>query len=205
MTRELPKGWVQTTVGSVCQVEYGKSLPKKQRIENGQFEVYGSAGLVGHHNQPLLDEPVVIVGRKGNAGAVWHTRNPCWPIDTTYFLRVPEGLSVDFLGLQLGSINLVKHDSSTTIPSLRRPDLEATTMAIAPSAEQERIVTAVEEHFSRLDAVESVLVSNPKIGALRRSILREAFSGRLVPQDPDDEPASALLERIHASHVPKGN
>ena len=74
---------------------------------------------------------------------------------------------------------------------------------VAPIKEQERIVGAIEEHFSGLDAIASVLVAaEGKLENLRRSILSEAFSGKLVPQDPNDEPASALLERIAASRQP---
>ena len=154
MTNDPPPGWTQVTLGGICKVEYGKGLSKSGRVESGGVEVYGSAGQVGHHDESLVDEPVVIVGRKGNAGAVWCTSGPSWPIDTTYFLRVPKGLSVKYLGLQLGHLDLVEQDSSTTIPSLRRPDLEAASVAIPPRVEQQRIVAAIEEHFSRLDTVE---------------------------------------------------
>lgn len=202
MTRELPHGWARTTLGDLCSVEYGKGLAKKDRDATGSVGVFGSAGLVGRHSSPLVEEPVIIVGRKGNAGSVHLTDGPSWPIDTTYFLRPPRELSADFLALQLGCCDLVQKDSSTTIPSLRRPDLEATSILLAPVQEQKRIVAAIEEHSSRLDAVESVVPSNPKIEALRRSILREAFSGRLVGQDPNDEPAFVLLERIANSQRP---
>lgn len=172
MTAGLPPGWIRTTLGSLCGVEYGKGLSKRQRVEAGSVGVYGSAGLVGHHDQALVDEPVVIVGRKGNAGAVLHTENPSWPIDTTYFLRVPSGVSASYLGLQLGHLDLVQQDSSTTIPSLRRPDLEAASVALAPSAEQERIVVAIEEHFTRLDAVDASLdVAEARCQALTRCVL----------------------------------
>ena len=176
MSEPLPPGWARTTLGSVCRVEYGKGLSKRQRVETGSVGVYGSAGLVGHHDRALVDEPVVIVGRKGNAGAVWHTEDPSWPIDTTYFLRVPSGVRAKYLGLQLGHLALVEHDSSTTIPSLRRPDLEAASVALAPSAEQQRIVSVVEEHFSRLDAADSTLTAaRRKLDALRRSAAAKLF------------------------------
>lgn len=176
MTVELPKGWAQTTLGSVCKVEYGKGLSKRQRVETGSVGVYGSAGLAGRHNQALVEEPVVIVGRKGNAGAVWHTKEPSWPIDTTYFLRVPSGICAQYLAMQLGHLDLVEHDSSTTIPSLRRPDLEAASIAIAPSAEQKRIGAAIEEHFSRLGAAATALHSTLlHLEALKSSTLGHAF------------------------------
>ena len=183
MRCDLPRGWAETAVGSIGKVEYGKGLRKSQRADTGPFEVYGSAGLVGHHDESLVDEPVVIVGRKGNAGAVWYTTGPSWPIDTTYFLRIPKELSVKYLGLQLDHLDLVGHDSSTTIPSLRRPDLEAVTVAVAPLAEQERIVATIEEHFSRLDAVEiSLDAAEMRCHALTRSIIVGSIPSEL-PKD----------------------
>ena len=197
MNEPLPQGWARTALGDVCSVEYGKGLPKRQRVEAGSVGVYGSAGLVGRHDRALVDKPVVIVGRKGNAGAVWHSEEPAWPIDTTYFLRVPSGVCAKYLGMQLGHLDLVEHDSSTTIPSLRRPDLEAVSVTVAPSEEQRRIVAVIEEHFSRLDAAsDAITIAEAKIEASRRSVLAEAFAGRLVLQDPSDEAASALLDRI---------
>ena len=176
MNEPLPPGWARTALGSVCRVEYGKGLSRRHRVENGSVGVYGSAGLVGHHDRALVDEPVVIVGRKGNAGAVWHSEQPSWPIDTTYFLRVPSGICAKYLGMQLGHLDLVEHDSSTTIPSLRRPDLEAASIAIAPSAEQERIVAVIEEHFSRLDDVETALnAAQTRLYALQRSAATRLF------------------------------
>ena len=176
MNEPLPRGWARTTLGNVCSVEYGKGLPKRQRVETGSVGVYGSAGLVGRHDRALVDKPVVIVGRKGNAGAVWHSEEPSWPIDTTYFLRVPSGICTEYLGMQLGSLNLVNQDSSTTIPSLRRPDLEAVSIALAPTAEQERIGAAIEEHFLRIDVVQTALsASRTRLDALQRSAAATLF------------------------------
>ena len=85
-------------------------------------------------------------------------------------------------------------------------------ISIAPVAEQRLIVKGIDEAFTRLGTVESTLVELLDIPAgvplgrfttLRQSVLAEAFAGRLVPQDPDDEPASVLLERIAAAQPSK--
>ena len=68
-----------------------------------------------------------------------------------------------------------------------------------PLAEQRRIVGEVERRLSVAQQAEAAVeASLARAERLRQSILKQAFSGRLVPQDPDDEPASALLARIRA-------
>lgn len=68
-----------------------------------------------------------------------------------------------------------------------------------PHLEQQRIVTEVEQRLSVTDEMEKTVAQSLK-GAkrLRQSVLKRAFEGQLVPQDPSDEPASALLARVQA-------
>ncbi len=70
---------------------------------------------------------------------------------------------------------------------------------LPPLAEQHRIVAEVERRLSVIDELGAVVEANLKRAErLRQAILKRAFEGKLVPQDPSDEPASALLERIRA-------
>ena len=76
---------------------------------------------------------------------------------------------------------------------------ESWMIALPPLAEQRRIVAEVERRLSVIQQTEAAVEANlTRAERLRQSILKQAFSGKLVPQDPDDEPASALLERIRA-------
>ena len=83
--------------------------------------------------------------------------------------------------------------------SINQQDVLCTTLPLPSLAEQEAIVEAVEDQLSVIEHIEADVAAKLKSAqALRQSILRHAFTGQLVPQDPHDEPASELLKRIAA-------
>lgn len=86
---------------------------------------------------------------------------------------------------------------SVNLASINLTVLRSFPMPLAPTAEQDEIVEAVEDQLSVVDHLEADLDAKLKSAqALRQSILRQAFTGQLVPQDPNDEPALELLKRI---------
>jgi type I restriction enzyme, S subunit len=98
-----------------------------------------------------------------------------------YFQRVARGVAVK--GVNIG-------------------DLRAMPVPVPPLDEQHRILTEVEQQLSVIDAMrEAIEKAERRSAALRRSILDRAFRGELLPQDPEDEPASLLLERLAADRV----
>jgi type I restriction enzyme S subunit len=80
--------------------------------------------------------------------------------------------------------------------------LAAMPIPLPPLDEQRRIVAEIEQRLSVIDAMRDAIEAALRhSAALRRSILERAFRGELVPQDPSDEPASVLLERIRAERA----
>ena len=99
---------------------------------------------------------------------------------------------------------------TTNLASINLSVLSSFPVPLPPLAEQRRIVAEVERRLSVIQQAEATVEANlTRAERLRQSILKQAFSGKLVPQDPGDEPASALLERIRvereASHAAAKN
>jgi type I restriction enzyme, S subunit len=79
-------------------------------------------------------------------------------------------------------------------------------IAIPPLEEQKAIVAMVDSQMTAMDQLEADIDSKLRMAAAqRKNILRSAFAGHLVPQDPSDEPASALLGRIRAERALESN
>ena len=107
---------------------------------------------------------------------------------------------VSWHGNTFGRTWFERHGRQTTnLASLNLTTLKSFPVPVPPLEEQRRIVAEVEERLSRIDAMRaSIERAQRRSAALRAAILERAFRGELVPQDPADEPAEALLARIRA-------
>jgi type I restriction enzyme S subunit len=94
---------------------------------------------------------------------------------------------------------------TTNIAHLSSKRLKTVEFPIPPIEEQKRLVQACDELMSYADAMDSALNRNAlRAVHLRSAVLNHAFTGKLVPQDPSDEPASVLLDRIRAEREAQG-
>ena len=107
----------------------------------------------------------------------------------------------EFLTHMINSNILIKqftmHTKGTTRPRVNLTKFRNFQLLLPPINEQKRIVSKIESIFARIDAIEKYVESTlDLLDNLKNSTLKTAFAGRLVPQDPSDEPAEVLLQRI---------
>ena len=112
--------WIEKELGDILMLNYGWSLPEKKRIP-GDVPVYGSNGVVGNHNHPLVNSAGIIVGRKGSAGNIHYSSKPFCPIDTTFFISPKDTkLNIEFLYYLLLHLDLKRILGDVGVPGLNR-------------------------------------------------------------------------------------
>jgi type I restriction enzyme S subunit len=202
VTNNLPPGWICTQLGNLYNFEYGKSLPKRSRVDGGRYVVYGSSGIVGMHDQFLIEGPAIIIGRKGTVGSVSYSTDNFWPIDTTYYVQDDRCLFLKFSYYLFLSLNLAKLEASTAVPGMNRNHAYDETVLLPPLPEQHRIVAKIEELFSELDkGIEYLRTAQEQLNVYRQALLKHAFEGKLTAKWREEnkdklETADALLDRI---------
>jgi type I restriction enzyme S subunit len=106
----------------------------------------------------------------------------------------------DFLTQLLGG------QTGTQLPHVSGTGIGACAVPLAPLVEQKAIADEIERRMSILTQMNvSTRHMQKRVKRLRQSILKRAFEGKLVPQDPNDEPADVLLERIRAARAAESN
>ncbi len=183
----VPEGWVWTSLGQVSEIQGGiQKHPKRAPREN---------------TYPFLRVANVL---RGQLDLNEVHRIELFPGELEKLcLQTGDLLIVEGNGSprEIGRMAIWKGEivasSTSGLYTLSVSKVARLPIPLPPSAEQQRIVAEVERHMSLIQAAENVVEANLKRAEpLRQAILRRAFEGKLVPQDPTDEPASVLLDRI---------
>jgi restriction endonuclease S subunit len=132
-------------LGEIIEINYGKNLPKSQRIDSGKYFAYGSNGPVYNTDDSLTDGETIVIGRKGTAGALYFTSDPCWPIDTTFFAKSKNDTSLKFIYYLLRTKRLPKLAIVTGVPGINRTTLSNINVQLLPLHIQQQIVERLDK------------------------------------------------------------
>lgn len=215
----LPKSWVLTTVGAVYNIVGGGTPPTtNQEYWRGDIPWITSADILGLDgispkrfiNQQAIEESatnlvppesIIVVTRVGLGKVALTKEAMCFSQDSQALVQTEQYVLPQYALYYLSkAVQIFKYESrGTTIAGVTKKQLAALPLPLPPLAEQRRIVEAIETELTRLDAgVASLKAARAKLRRYQASVLKAACEGRLVAQDPSDEPASALLQRILA-------
>lgn len=180
----VPQGWSRKPLGNIATLNYGKALKATER-KDGNVPVYGSSGIVGFHNVALVGAGAIVVGRKGNVGSLYYSHEPCFPIDTVFFIS-PDKASYR-LFLALHQLNFISSDAA--VPGLNRTYAQSLPLLL-PTEE-------VQTEFERLAApmfeqIQGLTQHNRQLAQARDLLLPKLMSGQL------DVSAIALPDKVAA-------
>lgn len=211
---ELPEGWKWVRIDEAADSldNLRKPINKAERSKrHGNVPYYGANGRTGWIDDYLFDEPLILVvedetftGREQPFS--YKITGKSWVNNHAHILRSKVNVDMDFLNYQLFYYPFLQLTTGTTgRKKLTKGALMKAEIKICSLTEQLSIVAEIESRLSVCDKIEeSISQSLQQAEALRQSILKKAFEGTLVPQDPNDEPASLLLARIRAEREAAG-
>jgi len=168
----VPQGWARKTLGESVTLNYGKALKAEIRVE-GEYPVYGSSGIVGSHEKPLVKGPAIILGRKGNVGSVFWSSKSFFPIDTVYFID-PESSSL-YLYYALKNMHFISTD--VAVPGLNRNFAYSRPLLHPPATLLRTFLETVTPIHGQLDKLDE---TNRKLRAARDLLLPRLMSGELA-------------------------
>jgi type I restriction enzyme S subunit len=215
---DLPSGWVWTTLVQVANIVTGTTPSKSRKdfygryipfIKPGDLDKGENIDSAGEHlskegakQARILPKGSVMVTSIG--ATIGKTGIACAPVATNQQINsvvcehgIAPKYAYYYCRSELFQRLMIANASSTTLPIVNKGRFAQLPIAVPPNGEQHRIVAKVDGLFKLATAIESsVTKAQARADNIKQALLAKAFRGELVEQDPNDERASALLERI---------
>ena len=220
---EVPESWEWTTLGDICLIKGGKRIPKgmsfsKEKTEHIYLRVTNMKlntiilddlkyisdevyNLIKNYTISSSDLYLTIAGTIGSVGIIPQEVDG---MNLTENAAKLTNIACDkkYLLYALQSTVTQEHFTSkfhqVAQPKLSIETASSANIPLPPLPEQRRIVAEIERWFSLIDIIETNKASlQTSVKQAKAKILDLAIHGKLVPQDPNDEPASELLRRIN--------
>ena len=205
---KLPNGWCLTNIGELLINRDGERKPVSSAIRNKQknkvYNYYGAAGIIDKVDGYLFNERLLLIGEDG-ANLLSRSKDNAFFADGKYWVNnhahvldaIDKNL-LDFVAIVINAMKLDDYITGSAQPKLSQDNLNKIPIALPPLYEQIRIVAKLKYWFSFVDWIEYNKGNlQDTIKQVKSKVLDLAIHGKLVPQDPTDEPASELLKRIN--------
>lgn len=213
---EIPESWECVRLDDLLINRDSERVPLSLAIRKKQtnkiYDYYGAAGVIDKVDGYLFSERLLLIGEDG-ANLLSRSKNNAffaegkyWVNNHAHVLDCSEKYILDFVAFVINSMSLEKYVTGSAQPKLTQDNLNKILISLPPKEEQRRIINEVKRWFTLIDELESNEGDLLKaIDKAKSKILDLAIHGKLVPQDPNDEPAIELLKHINPKFEPCEN
>ena len=212
----VAEGWVLTDIGELLINRDSERVPLslgvRSKQENKIYDYYGATGVVDKVDDYLFDERLLLIGEDGanllsrSKDNAFFAEGKYWVNNHAHILDCPEKEVLDYVAFLINSMSLEDYITGSAQPKLNQDNLNKIEIPLPPLEEQRRIIAQInlwQNYIQDLEASEIELKES--VESAKSKILDLAIHGKLVPQDPNDEPASELLKRINPKFTPCDN
>ena len=204
---EIPENWAWCRLGTLLINRDGERKPLSSSVRSKQnekkYDYYGATGVIDKVDSYIFSEKLLLVGEDGanllskikpNA---FFAEGKYWVNNHAHILDATDKSLLDYVIVVINSISLDNYITGSAQPKLSQERLNKILLPLPPLSEQRRIVEKIEELLALVDDLETNKTDlQSYIKQAKSKVLEMAVRGELVPQNPEDEPASVLLERI---------
>ncbi len=169
----IPRGWLPIRLDSFLELAYGKALKANNR-QPGDIPVYGSGGITGWHDTALVEQPSIIIGRKGTVGSLYWENRPFFPIDTVFYVKAKRPLTYCYELLK--TLGLHNMNTDAAVPGLNRENVYRLLVSDVPSL----VLSAFDETAKLLrQSIDQNEHQIRTLTELRDTLLPRLISGQL--------------------------
>lgn len=207
----LPEGWCWGSIEELTANFDGMRIPVKQSDrakKQGPFPYYGASGIIDHVEDFLFNGSYLLIAEDGanllsrNTPIAFQAHGQFWVNNHAHIVKTLGDIPLEFLEHYLNSIDLQFFITGSAQPKLTQATLNRIPVPLPPKSEILEIVEKVGKILQSLVPLEAAYEHwTLALGGLEQSILSQAFRGELLPQNPDDAPASVFLEQIHTERM----
>lgn len=148
--------WIECTLGDLVTFQRGHDLPKSQ-MQEGQYPVVGSNGIIGFHNDYTTDNPSITVGRSGNVGKPFIYYGKTWSHNTTLYVKDYKGNDPVFVFYFLKTMDLANYAGGSAVPTLNRNHIHTLPVLIPKNVEiQRKIGTFLKQFDDKIEENERI-------------------------------------------------
>ena len=171
--------WIECTLGDLVTFQRGHDLPKSQ-MQEGQYPVVGSNGIIGFHNEYTTDNPSITVGRSGNVGKPFIYYGKTWSHNTTLYVKDYKGNDPVFVFYFLKTMDLANYAGGSAVPTLNRNHIHTLPVLIPKNVEiQRKIGTFLKQFDDKIEENERI---NNNLEQQAQAIYQQMFVDNPSPE-----------------------